>query len=383
VVTLAPFYPSLENETSGCFIAEPLLRLARGGITSTVFAVEPLYRTWKHASESAPARWMRYVALPGTFGLASAGKPLFVRVWPELARLNQQRRVDLIHAHAALPCGHAAALLSRRLGIPFVVTVHGLDVFNTCLSSGAAAGRRKGISKEIYKAAAKVICVSERIQHILVSELGSEVRSTMIYNGTDVEIFSPGDASEPAQPTILMVGNLLPIKGQDLVLRAMSALRPNYPEVGCRVIGEGADRERLQGLARTLGIDDQVQFLGRRSRAEVAEAMRKCTIFALPSRYEGLGCVYLEAMACGKSVIACHGQGIAEIIQHGRNGWLVKENSVEELIEAIRTLLTNDDLRAQMGKQARQTISGGLTLEHQAERMMQVFDQSVSPTRHA
>ena len=119
-------------------------------------------------------------------------------------------------------------------------------------------------------------------------------------------------------------------------------------------------------LAQDLGISDRVHFLGRRSRSEVAEAMRNCTIFALPSRYEGLGCVYLEAMASGKPAIACHGQGIDEIIQHGNNGWLIPVDGLEELVQGLQLLLGDAELRTQIGQAARQTILDKLTLAHQA-----------------
>jgi glycosyltransferase involved in cell wall biosynthesis len=101
--------------------------------------------------------------------------------------------------------------------------------------------------------------------------------------------------------------------------------------------------------------------------------MRNCTVFALPSRYEGLGCVYLEAMACGKPVIACRGQGIDEIIDHGNNGWLIPVNGLEELVQGLQILLGNAELRARIGEKARQTILGNLTLAHQAEKLARIY----------
>jgi len=143
----------------------------------------------------------------------------------------------------------------------------------------------------------------------------------------------------------------------------------------CNVIGDGADRNRFTVLAQDLGISDHVHFLGRRGRAGVAEAMRNCTVFVLPSRYEGLGCVYLEAMACSKPAIACSGQGIEGIIHHGTNGWLVPVDGLEELVQGLRTLLGNAELRARIGEAARQTILQGLTLSHQARKLMSIYQE--------
>ena len=101
--------------------------------------------------------------------------------------------------------------------------------------------------------------------------------------------------------------------------------------------------------------------------------MRGCTIFALPSRYEGLGCVYLEAMSAANPVIACRGQGIEEVILHGSNGWLVDPGDLVGLSAAMFELLENPQRRQQMGDSARRTILNGFTLAHQAERLARVY----------
>jgi glycosyltransferase involved in cell wall biosynthesis len=122
-----------------------------------------------------------------------------------------------------------------------------------------------------------------------------------------------------------------------------------------------------------LQIADRVQFLGRQSRLVVAQAMRRCAVFALPSRYEGLGCVYLEAMASGKPAIACRGQGIEEIIQHGNNGWLVEQGNLRELTEVLSQLLRDSGLRARIGAEARAAILARFTLAHQAQATAELY----------
>jgi glycosyltransferase involved in cell wall biosynthesis len=121
-----------------------------------------------------------------------------------------------------------------------------------------------------------------------------------------------------------------------------------------------------------------VSFLGRQSRHEVAAAMRRCTVFALPSRYEGLGCVYLEAMSTGKPVIGCRGQGIAELIQHGSNGFLVGPDNEKELTVALGMLLRDDQRRRNLGAAARDTILERLTLAQQAEHLARIYRESVA-----
>ena len=175
-----------------------------------------------------------------------------------------------------------------------------------------------------------------------------------------------------------MVGNLLRSKGHELVLKALGKLRPAFPQLRCRIIGEGPDRAQFEALARTLGIVAQVQLVGRQSRSEVAEAMRRCSVFVLPSRNEGLGCVYLEAMSCGKAVIGCRGQGIDEVIEHGKNGWLIPAEGLEELVQGLSTLLGSPELCRRMGTAARQTILEKFTLSHQARDLANIYRQAIA-----
>lgn len=379
VLTLTPFYPSSANEVSGCFVAETLLQLKIQEVASSVIAVESIYQAARKPSQEFPAEWIRYPQLPGNFGLSSAGNFLGAALLRRVQRLHRRSPIHLIHAHAALPCGRAATFLSKRLEIPFVVTIHGLDVFNSCFEKGIAAGWRRKASMSVYRSARSVICISEKVRRLLIDGMGAAVAAAVVHNGADANLFAPGPArlqQEKEGLTILIVGNLLAGKGHELVFRALCRLKDSHTGLRCNIIGEGADRDRFADLARDLGIEDQVHFLGRRSRAEVAEAMRSCAVFVLPSRYEGLGCVYLEAMACGKPVVACRDQGIGEIIRHGRNGWLIPVDGLEELVQTLRTLLGSAQLRAQIGEAARQTILNSLTVSHQARSLRKIYEEA-------
>ena len=210
VLTLTPFFPSDENEVSGCFVAEPIEQFKHSGVDSSVIAVSAMYHPRKQPSPSSAADWVRYPQLPGTVGLSSAGKLLYARLVGRIRQLHSVKPIDVIHAHAALPCGHAAALLFRRLNIPFVVTVHGLDVFNNCHFGGIPAAWRRKVSVEVYGAARTVICISGKVQEILKTGTPSETCSTIVYNGVDPNLFSPNPAEgEQFDPEILIVGTLL------------------------------------------------------------------------------------------------------------------------------------------------------------------------------
>lgn len=377
VLTLTPFFPSVHNEVSGCFIAEPIEQLKQYGVESSVIAASPIYYPRRQPSPLAPAEWVRYAQVPRNLGLSSAGKLLYARLLGRIRQLHSVKPIDVIHAHAALPCGHAAALISRRLDIPFVVTVHGLDVFNACFRSGVPADWRCNVSVDVYRAARTVICISGKVQEILKTGTPAGTSSVIVHNGVNPTLFSPNSAAMGSSDReILMVGNLLRSKGHELVLRALGDLIPSFPQLQCRIIGEGPDRSHFEAVVRDLGIGQHVYFVGWQSRSEVANAMRRCTVFALPSRNEGLGCVYLEAMSCGKPAIGCRGQGIDEVIEHGKNGWLIPVDGLEPLVQGLSVLLESTELRMRIGTAARQTILDRLTLSHQAQHLATVYRQA-------
>ncbi len=374
VLTLTPFYPSGEDPAAGCFVEEPLALLAELGVKHTVVAVRPI-----HSSRRTPCRdavaadWRRFPSLPGNAGLASAGEFLFRTIAGRYDKLHREKPFDLIHAHGALPCGYAAARLSRRLQIPFVVTVHGLDAFSSRQVRRPMGRWCERNSLWVYQSAARVICVSEKVQSEVLRP-SSGIRTAVVYNGVDAARFSPATDSEPSN-FVLSVGNLIPAKGHEILLRAFALIAHRFPDLRCRIIGEGPQRLPLQRLAMQLRITKRVQFMGVQSRSQVADAMRRCLFFALPSRYEALGCVYLEAMASAKAAIACSGQGIEEILRDAENGVLVRPDDAVETAEAMNCLAANEPLRKQLGFAARQTILRTFTTLHQAERLTTVYGE--------
>jgi glycosyltransferase involved in cell wall biosynthesis len=379
VLVLTPFYPTDDNDASGCFVAEPVKRLRAFGVGSRVLAVQPIYNRKPVPSKDTPeASWTRYFALPYGVGLASSGAFLFAALISKVRELHHRAPIQIIHAHAALPCGHAATLLSRELGIPFVVTVHGLDAFATRQVKGLPGKWCANVSRHVYHAATRVICISERVREQVIQGVSTSCQTAVVYNGVDTALFFPNDRPDASSTEVLSVGNLIPTKGHALLLNAMAGLQPRYPQLTCTIIGQGPELQRLKILAARLGITSKVSFRGLQSRKHLAETMRRCTMFVLPSSYEGLGCVYLEAMASEKAVIGCRDQGIEEVIEHGRNGLLARAENVNELAAAISLLLERPQFRQQMAIAGRQTIAAGFTLDHQAEQLSLIYQESLA-----
>jgi teichuronic acid biosynthesis glycosyltransferase TuaC len=375
VLTLTPFYPTASDDAAGCFVAEPLLALEQFGVSSCVVGVHPVYRRCTETNVGTPrASWISYPCIPGGIGLASAGAFLYASLIAKVRELNRSQPIDVIHAHAALPCGHAAILLGQELNIPCVVTVHGMDAYFDNQVRGHAGQWCRRVAQFVYRSATRVICISGRVAGNVVEGSNVPIKAKVIYNSVDTAVFAPASA-DLSLDTILSVGNLIPIKGHELLLRALAVVLPQHPQLSCDIIGDGPERPRLTRLTTELDLAGRVRFLGRQSRKQVAEAMRLSSLFVLPSRYEGLGCVYLEAMSAGKVAIACRGQGIDEIIQHKHNGWLLDPDDLQGLVHALSTLLQNLQLRRQIGEAARNTVLQRLTSAHQGSQLSVVYEE--------
>ncbi len=252
VLTITPFYPSQQNPVSGCFIAEPSPYLEKIGISQTVFVTDPFYRSATSTHPNFPANRIRFFCVPKGVGLSSAGTFLFRQIFEKVRTLHRNRDIDLIHAHAALPCGYAALLIAKALGLPFVITVHGLDASSRRQVGGASGWLCERISRRVYSAAARVLCVSEKVERE-VKQIAADANTRVVYNGVDCEYFCP------AQPTsdslvILAIGNLIQTKGFDCLLSAFAEIREELPHARCRIIGEGSEQARLKRLAADFGI---------------------------------------------------------------------------------------------------------------------------------
>jgi glycosyltransferase involved in cell wall biosynthesis len=133
-------------------------------------------------------------------------------------------------------------------------------------------------------------------------------------------------------------------------LRAFVWISKRHPELRLLLVGDGPLRAQNEALARALSVDDSVEFLGWRGRAEVRRLLRNCHVFVLPSRSEPFGIVVAEALACRRPVVASAVGGIQEIIENGRCGVLVEPDDPERLAKAILRVLEDDVLRERIAE---------------------------------
>ncbi len=196
------------------------------------------------------------------------------------------------------------------------------------------------------------VCVSRAVADFSVAR--GRLRPdkvSVIPNGVDCERFSramPADLSKLGIPrgarTILSVGRLHPQKGHDLLIDAMAPLLAKHPDLHVLIVGEGPSREKLQSQIVELGCREQVHLAGW--RADIPEIMKACTVFALPSRWEGMPNVVLEAMAAGLPVVATEVEGVREVITDGVSGSIVQGDSAADFRSGLQNMLDDAALRA-------------------------------------
>ena len=301
---------------------------------------------------------------------------LFSNNWSVLSKLS------LIHAHFG-PNGVYALPLARKLKIPLLVTFHGYDI---TLDRRAIWRTGKLLyyqlifhELELQQKAAGFIAVSKFIRQKLIERGYPPEKIMLHYIGVDTVKFAPSD--RPADERyVLCVGRHTEKKGIDTLLRAFARIAAKHPDVTLLQVGQGELTSKLQAIARQLGVDRRVRFLGAQPHQKVMQLMQQAEIFALPSQVarsgecEGLPIVILEAEACGVPVVATYHSGIPEGAIDGETGFLVAERDHKSLAEKLDILLSDRALGIQMGRQGRALVEEKFDIRQQSAKLEQIYD---------
>jgi glycosyltransferase involved in cell wall biosynthesis len=321
----------------------------------------------------APYRWL--IVAPASPEFAALARPASTIAWAapqavdpralvNLVRLLRREGVQLLHAHnprAALYGGLAA----RWLGLPMLVTVH-LPAYYWVRGPTPLARFRRWAYQQMDRIlnrwlVDRVIYVSRRVcDEARGLGVVTPTRSQVIPNGIELRA-SMGEAAPlasipavtPGVPVLCCVGRLDPQKGIDVLLAALHSLRSRAWRLW--LVGDGPELENLQGLARQLNLQDQVDFLG--FRADVAALLQASAIFVLPSRYEAMSLALLEALAAGRPCVVTDVGENAAVIETGVNGLVVPAEDPQRLAAALEQLLADASLRQRMGQAAQRSAA--------------------------
>lgn len=297
-----------------------------------------------------PRYWYTPKFMRGLYGhfFRESVRPAFRRAVAEFAP-------DIVFAPWAYPDGWAATELARSHGLPAVIQVHGSDLRQLDQFAGRLRGTRNALRQ-----ADGVIAVSTDLAQRAV-ELGAAAGSVrVIIDGVDKNVFHPGDRAAARQKLgmaqgqrhLLFVGNLVPVKGLDVLLQACARLPAADSDWHLHLVGDGSERRSLARLAESLGIANRVSFHGSIAHHGLPDWFRAADLLVLPSRSEGVPNVLLEASACHTPYVASAVGGIPEIAPMGASR-LVAPEQVEALSDALLECLAHPPAQPSSGPRDR------------------------------
>ena len=395
VLVVSHLYPSTANEVAGIFVHDQVRALVKQGVEVMVvspvpwagFPVRYLGPKWKAYSrvpfeqtwEGIKVYYPRYLVFPRAKFFASSGWRLYYGIRRVVEQIYDEFPFDLIHAHVAMPDGYGSALLARRFGVPFVVTIHGQDFYQTVYRSHAS----KQAVGFVLRQASRIVVVSQILRTLAQQHFkGIDSKVVVVSNGIDLEkindICSADENSNRVLPVVVSVSNLIKRKAIDVNIQAIARLKKKYPELQYWIVGSGSEEQFLKETASRLGVASRVHFFGRQPHRKALEYIANGGIFSLPSWDEAFGVVYIEAMALGKPVVGCQREGPSSFVEHGKTGILVKCKDVDSVVEALDFLLSHPAEAASMGRRARKMVLQNYTWQRNAEKNLEIYREVLS-----
>jgi glycosyltransferase involved in cell wall biosynthesis len=269
-------------------------------------------------------------------------------------------QIDLLHHHSPL-------VMRPQTNLPCLVTVH------TPMKADVASLRPDNplsilaklqapisfrVEMGLFSSAGSITAVANSVA-LELSNYGLDPRQvSVLANGVDIQAFSPnGSLNRGRRPYCLTVGRLGPRKGLEDLLHCARLLIEPFPDLQFLIAGSGPLAGQLGAAIKKYGLHGRVKLLGHIShRAQLAELYRGATAYIHPAHYEGLPTVLLEAMACGRPVVATAVCGALDVIEEGCNGLLVPPKAPQAMAAAVTRIVRNPGLATQLGSAARRTV---------------------------
>ena len=390
VLILTPVYPHTNNQLEGLFNKQHAQALQMLGVDVTVVLCKPWIPNWvanswpryrRYANLSkqlenngVPMVFARYLHVPSyrairlTVGSCASG------ILKSIKNHFREKRFDLLQIHSAWPVGLAAPVVSEALKCPLVVTLHIED--DPALLKSAPGMLSYG---KMMERASAVVAVGNPLKRFVRENISADLanRIVKIPNGVDLKLIDTMRRKDISRndPKIQIVSvcNLYPVKGIDLNIQALARLRKEgYSNWHYAVVGGGPEMEKLERLARDLGIAGLVDFMGRLPHREALMKIYEGDIFCLPSRQEAFGIVYLEAMACGKPAVGSLGTGAEDLIKNEKTGLLVPREDVESLAAALKRLMSDIVWAQKLGEAGRE-YARQFTWESSASKYLELY----------
>ncbi|WP_446221601.1 glycosyltransferase family 4 protein [Nocardia sp. IBHARD005] len=297
--------------------------------------------------------------------------------------LLREHGCDTVWFGAAAPLAVMAPMLRRAGAERILASTHGHEVGWSMLPGSRQVLRSIGEHTDV------VTYVSKYTRGRFASAFGPRAALEHLPPGVDPTEFRPDPAARAElraryglgeRPTVLCLSRLVPRKGQDMLIVAMTEIRERVDGAVLVIAGGGPYEPRLRALAEALGVQDSVVFTGRVPSGELAAHHTIADVFAMPCRtrgagldVEGLGIVFLEASATGVPVVAGDSGGAPETVREGETGIVVRGRSVPQISDAIVELLTDRDKAAEMGAAGRAWVEQNWHWDRQGARLRELL----------
>jgi glycosyltransferase involved in cell wall biosynthesis len=291
----------------------------------------------------------------------------------ECVSLIKTIKPQIIHAHSS-KAGVIARIAGKICHVPTVFTAHGWG-----FSPNTPKIRQKLAliaEKSLAPLANRVICVSANDSQLaLRSGVGNQNSLAVVrYGIKNIPLTLANPSHQP--PRLIMVARFNEQKDQTTLLQAIAKLHNH--SIHLDLVGSGPYLESSKALANSLGIAEQVSFLG--DRRDVPDLLARSQIFILSTHYEGLPISILEAMRAGLPVVATSVNGIPEEVEHGKTGLTVPHQDVEALANALSILINSPDKRYQMGKAGRHKFEQEFTVERMVNNTNSIYNEIIKNT---
>jgi glycosyltransferase involved in cell wall biosynthesis len=289
------------------------------------------------------------------------------RAFTRILRRARRDRPDVLHTHLVHADFHGLPA-GRLARVPALVsTKHGFNAFRH-RKAFATADRTVASLADVH------VAISAGLAGYLAESEGFDAASfEVVHYGIEA---GPEPAPLPGVPRLAIVGRLIPIKGHDVLLRAVARARERLSGLTLEIAGDGELGPELRATATQLGLGDAVSFLGR--VAPVAPVLERAEVVVVPSFGEGFGMVALEAMERGRPVIASDVGGLPEIVDEGRTGLLVPPGDVEALARAIAELAADPARSAEMGAAGRARALAEFSQERCTDRIVTLYGEALA-----
>ena len=389
VLFLSPWFPNVPGDREGNYVYESARSLVKAGANVAVLVARPWLRKrlgqerYRALSERFdPARFdsfssvqvAHYLSIPGNRAPRLSAWLHDRVVGKALFSLAESFAPDLIHAHTE---GEAAVAVhvGRRLNLPVVVTLHGINTAARYFDSPFLRAR----FKTPLAAADRIILVGEPLKSHFVELVGDVKNFRVIPNGFEPPVMrARAPIAQERAIRFISVANLHEGKGIDIALKALAeARRRALDDFAYTIVGDGLERENLEALASQLGLQGVVHFAGACPHDRVYEFLRAADVFLLPSYREAFGVAYLEAMAAGLLAIGVEGEGPSAFIDDGETGVLVAPRDVDRLAERLVALAKDRSAMQAMAAAGQAYVIGHLTWDHHARKLMALYAEMV------